>query len=181
MSQLTTCQECGFAYGVLQPAQIPAAIAEVGPEFAGRLRRTDPAELRHRPRPWVWSGLEYACHVRDMLLVQRDRLYIALVEDTPSFAKMHRDERVSLARYNDQDPEQVASELELAARLASQSFAALDYSHWLRPLIYNYPTPTTRTIAWMGEHTVHEGRHHREDLDRDLDASAWSARPAPAS
>jgi hypothetical protein len=41
--------------------------------------------LRTRPEEGVWSALEYACHVRDVFLVQRDRLYTALVEDTPTF------------------------------------------------------------------------------------------------
>ena len=46
------------------------------------------------------------CHVRDVFLVQRDRLYTALVEDTPTFTPMYRDQRVTLARYNAQDPEE---------------------------------------------------------------------------
>jgi S-DNA-T family DNA segregation ATPase FtsK/SpoIIIE len=163
---VTVCAECGFTYGGLTTAEIPNALVEIGTEFAGRLGRVPLDQLRRRPRPDVWSGLEYACHVRDVLLVQRDRLYIALVEDTPGFAKMNRDERVTLARYNDQDPADVAAQLSVAAQLAAQAFAALEDDHWLRPVIYNYPEPTRRTIGWMGEHTVHEGRHHLQDFDR---------------
>ena len=44
------------------------------------------------------------CQRRDVLLVQRDRLYDALVDDTPPTHPMHRDDRPVLAHYNEQDP-----------------------------------------------------------------------------
>jgi hypothetical protein len=64
--------------------------------------------------------------MRDVFLVQRDRLYTTLVEDTPMFAPMSRDQRVTLARYNTQDPEEVVEQLATAARLIAQAFDALD-------------------------------------------------------
>jgi S-DNA-T family DNA segregation ATPase FtsK/SpoIIIE len=166
MASMTGCQECGFDYASIKQAEVPAGIAAIGPMFAERVRGTQPELLRRRPKPWVWSALEYACHTRDVLLVQRDRLYIALVEDTPTFAKMHRDERVALARYNDQDPGEVADQLEFAAAMAGQAFGALEFGHWLRPLIYTYPAPRKETILFLGRHTIHEGRHHLGDFDR---------------
>ena len=59
--------------------------------------------LRRRPAPDVWSALAYTCHVRDLQFTQRERLYVILVEDDPSFTPTYRDERVALAGYEDED------------------------------------------------------------------------------
>ena len=131
-------------------------------------RRTDPprgpAILRTRPAEGVWSALEYACHVRDVFLVQRDRLYTTLVEDKPVVAPMYREQRVTLARYNAQDPTEVAAQLATAARLIAQAFDALDSVQLQRLCIYNFPAPAERPLLWVGQHAVHEGEHHLRDV-----------------
>ncbi len=96
----------------------------------------------------MWSALEYTCHVRDVLLVQRDRTVLALVETNPGFARMHRDERVGLARYDAHPPPQVADQLGVAAELCATVFEGLTADQWARPLIYNYPAPSPGT--WPG-------------------------------
>jgi len=35
-------------------------------------------------------------------------------------------------------------------------------------MIYNYPTPTERTMEWVALHTEHEIRHHLLDVNRQL-------------
>jgi DinB superfamily len=119
---------------------------------------------RQRPQPDVWSALEYACHVRDVLLVQRDRTVQALVETNPGFARMHREERVSLARYHAHPPPVVADQLGLAAELCATVFEGLTAEQWARPLIYNYPAPSPRDLAWLARNTVHEVEHHLGDI-----------------
>jgi S-DNA-T family DNA segregation ATPase FtsK/SpoIIIE len=106
--------------------------------------------------PQVWSALEYSCHFRDVLLSQRERLYLALVEDTPRFWSIYRDERVVLARYSDDSLEEVSREVDLAASLAARAFARLDDAQWQRRCVHGYPAPAQRTVAWLGRHTVHE-------------------------
>src|SRR5204862_1729659 len=123
----------------LAPPEAPAVLRSIGEAFAAALSRADGPALRRRPQPGVWSALEYACHVRDVLLVQRDRLYLALVEDTPTFARMHRDERVGLARYNDQDPKAAEDQLVLAAELAARAFSPLAGCHWRQSIVYCWP------------------------------------------
>jgi len=158
------CAQCGFDYSSLAPPEAPAALRSIGEAFAAALSRADGPALRRRPQPGVWSALEYACHVRDVLLVQRDRLYLALVEDTPTFARMHRDERVGLTRYNDQDPKAVEDQIVVAAELAAGAFAQLEDTHWRRSLVYSWPEPERRDVLWLAAHTVHEGRHHLTDF-----------------
>jgi S-DNA-T family DNA segregation ATPase FtsK/SpoIIIE len=106
--------------------------------------------------------------VRDVFLVQRDRLYTTLVEDTPTFAPMYRDQRVTLARYNAQAPEEAVEQLAIAARLIAQAFDALDSAQLQRRCMYNFPAPTERALLWVGQHAIHEGEHHLRDIARGI-------------
>jgi DNA segregation ATPase FtsK/SpoIIIE, S-DNA-T family len=164
---MTYCEECGFVYSQLSVGEIPPALRALGPSFGHRLAR-DPDALRAHPDPRVWSALEYCCHVRDVLDVQRERLALALRDDCPVYTPMGRDERVTRDRYNEQDPTTVAAQLSAAARAAADAFAALSADEWPRTGIYNYPAPAERTMVWLGRHTVHEGHHHLRDVDAAL-------------
>jgi DNA segregation ATPase FtsK/SpoIIIE, S-DNA-T family len=162
---MAVCPQCNFDYEIAEASAIPTALTTVGNEFQARLRRTADPQLRLRPREGVWSALEYACHVRDVLLIQRDRMYLALVEDSPSFPRMYRDERAVLARYNEGDQGVVADQLSVAAALAADAFAGLDSTQLRRRLVYNWPEPRELDLLRLGAHTVHEGRHHLDDFD----------------
>jgi S-DNA-T family DNA segregation ATPase FtsK/SpoIIIE len=129
--------------------------------------------LRTRPAPEVWSPLEYACHVRDVLLVQRERVLLAQVEDQPEFVPMRRDERAVGARYNEQDPVTVLAAIPTAADDLAATLDGLDATGWARSGIYTYPERAVRSIEWIGRHTLHELRHHQGDIERG------GARPAP--
>src|ERR687885_289818 len=138
------CDACHFTYADVAAPALPARLTAFGPRYAALLLPPDrpaawPDTLRAPPAEGVWSALEYACHVRDVFLVQRDRLYTALVEDTPTFTPMYRDQRVTLARYNAQDPAEVAAQLATAAQLIAQAFTALDSAQFQRRCIYNFP------------------------------------------
>ncbi|HET9255156.1 MAG TPA: DinB family protein [Pseudonocardiaceae bacterium] len=174
------CAQCGFTYEDLGVGEIPGALRQLGTGFRSRLepgiQDTERENLlRRRPEPEVWSALEYSCHVRDVLLIQRERLYLALVEDNPQFSPMHRDQRVILGRYNDDSAEDVSREVGLAASLLARAFATFDAAQWDRRCVYPYPTPAQRTLAWLARHSVHEGRHHLQDVDRVLCMVAASA------
>jgi DNA segregation ATPase FtsK/SpoIIIE, S-DNA-T family len=152
---------------------VPAALRTASLTVADLLRRPALADqLRLRPAPATWSALEYASHLRDVFLVQRDRVVLALVVDEPTFAPMSRDERVGLARYNDDQPAAVAGELVMAADLLARLLERLDTVQLARTCIYNYPGPTERDIGWVGRHTLHEAIHHLGDVRRVLDQVA---------
>lgn len=165
------CNQCGFVYEEHGPEVVVAELRQLGPRYRRRLQPPDAgpsgdAVVRRRPGPEVWSVLEYACHVRDVLLAQRERLYLALVEDRPSFAPIYRDQRVGLARYASEVPERVAGDVEVAVALICRGFDGLDAAQWSKTCIYNFPTPCERTLAWLAQHTLHEGEHHLADIDR---------------
>ena len=143
--------------------------------------RADPSlgvTIRTRPGPRIWSALEYACHVRDVFLVLRERLYLALVEDRPSFAPMYRDERASLARYGAEEPADVGRELKVAAEMLAWAFEGLDEAQWQRHCLYN---SAERSVVWLGRHAVHEGEHHLRDIDAALRSAAATSRSGLAS
>jgi hypothetical protein len=159
------CDQCGFVYGTIGASDIPNAMRALSLQYRDALLATDVAGLvRMRPAPDVWSALEYAGHVRDVWLIQRDRAILALVEDTPSYARMFRDERTSVVGYQREDVNEVADEVVMAANLMAKLFEGLTSDQLDRPCIYNYPQPTERDVAWLGHHTLHEATHHLDDL-----------------
>lgn len=158
------CDECGFVYASVPAEDLPRRLEVTSYRFAGGLAAiSDP---RRRPSPSVWSPLEYTCHVRDVLRVQRDRLALALRSDNPVFTPMGREERVVQDAYNMQDPQIVLAELTEAANDLGRAFGALRPEQWSRTGIYPWPTAEARTIVWLGQHTVHELEHHLMDLSR---------------
>ncbi len=163
---MAACDECGFVYDLDRAPDAGADIVRTAAELAAILRdgRTDP---RPRREPEVWSPLEYGCHVRDVLLVQRERVLDARRNDTPSFQPMGRDERVVHDGYAEQDPGAVARQLDDAAALFANVLDRLG-PDWDLTLAYNYPTRAERSLRWVAVHTVHEVQHHLLDVRRQL-------------
>jgi hypothetical protein len=164
------CDECGYDYDAVPRDALPDEIRRLAAALAERIAGTDASALRAHPRPDAWSALEYACHLRDVLRVQRERIVLALAETEPTFALMRRDERVTEDRYNEQDPAVVATELVEAARAVAAQLESLGDSQWQRTGVYPYPEPQIRTLEWVARHTVHEAVHHSLDVDRLLRA-----------
>jgi DNA segregation ATPase FtsK/SpoIIIE, S-DNA-T family len=159
-----TCEQCGFSYEALAVGEIARRLRSGPSRYRSALSGASPDTARRRPEPDVWSAHEYVCHVRDVLLVQRDRAVLAQVEEQPSCARMHRDERVDLCGYADQALDEVLAQLEMAAELCALVFDRLDDAAWQRRLIYNWPAAADRDLAWLGRHTVHEVEHHLQDV-----------------
>src|SRR6516165_7108157 len=125
--------------------------------------------LQLRPSPHGWSPLEYACHVRDLLLVQSERVLAARRRDRPVAEPMGRDERVEHDGYNNQRPGDVARQLTDATLLLSNALARLSPADWERTVIYTYPERAERSLGWVAAYTLHELRHHLLDVRRQLD------------
>lgn len=177
---MTTCAGCGFVYenfdGAAAPKEFHRRARELRERLGAALMTAGGLEaLRRRPEPAVWSALEYAGHVRDVLLAQRERLFLALVEERPAFAPMYRDDRVTLGRYNDEDPATTGTEAVLAADLLGRAFAPLTAEQWRRPMLYGSPEPAEHDLIWLARHTVHECRHHLGDVDAALAAAGFTS------
>jgi hypothetical protein len=161
------CDECGFAYDEAKAQQAAGAIRAGAGAIAGLLVGTG-GPVAKRADPAVWSPLEYACHLRDVLLVQRERVLLARRSERPVPEPMGRDERVDHDGYAEQDPAAVARQLTDAARLFANVLDRLDGRSWDRKLVYNYPSPQERTLRWVAVHTVHEVTHHLADVRRQI-------------
>jgi len=160
------CDGCGFEYELGGAASAAARIVDGVDRLAELLGGGD---VRTRRRPDTWSPLEYGCHVRDVLLVQRERVLAARRMDTPSFDPMGRDERVEHDGYAVQDPADVARQLRDAAALFANVLARLQPGDWDRRLMYNYPASAERSLRWVAVHTEHEVQHHLLDVRAQLD------------
>lgn len=159
------CEECGFDYDEIARDGIPRALRALGVQYRDVLDDRDDNLLRAHPLPDTWSALEYACHVRDVFGVQRERVLLALTEEQPAFPSMRREERVTEERYNEQQPAQVGREITVAAESLAATLEALDEDAWSRTGVYNWPATRVRTVEWIGAHTIHEGKHHMQDID----------------
>jgi hypothetical protein len=158
-----SCPSCGFVYAHGRAEILAWLRADIG-SFVARFSEIDAARVRVRPQPDVWSPLEYACHVRDVLRVMSGRVEQAQREFEPAFTPMRRDERVIEDRYNEQDPAVVAKEITAAGEEFIATLERLNDDGWARRGLYNYPEPALRNIDWIAANTVHELYHHRHDL-----------------
>lgn len=130
-------------------------------------------------RGWILeriSAVNAVCHIRDVLIAQRERTLLARRVDLPLAEPMGRDERVEHDGYAEQDPADVARQLTDAALLF---VARLGPADWDRALVYTDPEHRERTLRWLAAHTSHEVRHHLMDVRRQLgdDAEAEAGRP----
>lgn len=161
------CDGCGFEYEIERFGDAPAAIATAAAQLAATLISAGSYAAQRQSRD-EWSPLEYGCHVRDVLIVQRERALAALREDRPTSTPMGRDERAEHDGYRDQHPDDVARQLNDAAMLLLNVFGRLDDEQWDRTLVYTYPEVTERSLRWLAVHTRHELEHHLLDVQRQL-------------
>lgn len=171
MVAMEVCEICGFAWESVSDDDIPTRIIR-GTKIISDTLRSDRSDIAARPAPDRWSALEYAAHVRDVLLHVRDRLVIGLSEDNPEFKPLYREERVDFGLYAADTPPVVAAELDIAAALFARTFLAIRPDQLDRPCQYLYPVPATRSLRWMGQQVVHEVAHHGDDIRDNMTSTA---------
>ncbi|TDU82462.1 DinB family protein [Kribbella voronezhensis] len=162
------CQECGFNYDTGDLQGTVTTLIRQSAESSMALTKAaagpDVNVVRLRPEPEVWSAIEYACHVRDVLEVQRARIAQCLAEDRPVYAPMDRSGRLKELKYEQQDPMVVAAALMKNARDFGAAARVLKPAELGKLGLYNYPVRAPRTLGWLIRHTAHEIQHHRMDI-----------------
>jgi len=170
------CTECGFSYDAVSVPEALEALRGFGKRYRIPLTRGLKGEdldalLRAHSIDGTWSALEYACHMRDVLMVQHERLAHALVEPGFTPEPMRRDERVVEQDYNGQDPATVADDLAAHSGSVATFGENLTDDQLSLTMIYGYPEIAERPLSWVLVHTVHEGEHHLLDIARVLRAA----------
>ena len=170
------CEECGFSHQSLPVDDASAALRELGRRYRIPLTRGLKGEdldalLRAHPLEGTWSALEYACHYRDVLAVQRQRLETARAQDGYAPEPMRREERVTELHYNEQDPAAVADDVATNADAVADYVDTFGPDDWQHTMTYNFPQTEERLLSWVVRHTVHEGEHHLLDIGRVLRAA----------
>lgn len=113
----------------------------------------------------MWSPLEYACHVRDVLRLYDERLQLMLDHDDPLYANWDQDETALEQRYSEQDPDVVAGELQTAAEQVAARFAALQPEDWART--GRRSDGASFTITTFSQYFLHDLLHHLHDVGGD--------------
>jgi hypothetical protein len=115
-----------------------------------------------RPAPQVWSPLEYACHVRDVLRVFNGRVELIRTQDDPQFPNWDQDATAIEDRYWEQDPTAVAAELREAAGIIAAAWASVRDDEWGRPGTRS--NGSGFTLESLGRYFLHDIAHHLNDV-----------------
>jgi DinB superfamily len=162
------CGGCGFVYSEAEAPDAAQRVRMLSNTIAERLLVRPVNEVRRHMPPLTWSALEYGCHLRDDLLVQRERVLLARRVEHPTLTPMGRDERAYHDGYESQHVADVARQLVEAGRLFAHVLDLLDDDTWSRTVVYNWPEPADRSLRWVAVHTVHELVHHQVDIEHVL-------------
>jgi hypothetical protein len=154
------CPDCGLDTTAIDPADVAGLLRANAAEWLALLAA--PGDLRRRPKPDVWSPLEYACHVRDVCRIFATRLDLMLTRDDPLFPNWDQDSTAQAERYNDQDPAQVAVELADAAEILALGFERVSGEQWRRT--GRRGDGAHFTVASMARYFIHDPIHHRYDV-----------------
>ncbi len=168
------CDECGFDAGSLSDDDLVEATGKLARKYRAPLTRLLPGEnggeiLRQRPAPGVWSALEYAAHVRDVLAFYRARIERVLAEHRPVLDGASLAEGDPASR--DEDPGKVADAIAIEAETLSLRLDGLETEEWSAVGLSSDGSGAERTVRVLAERAVHEGQHHLLDIGRSLRAA----------
>jgi hypothetical protein len=154
------CPECGFDASAVRPTDVADHIRRDAAAWPGRLARPDAAT---RPRPGVWSVLEYGCHIRDVHRIFDQRVRLMLAEDAPRFPNWDQNETAVTDAYAAQRPDTVGAELVAAAETVAATYAAVPDGAWSRPGLRS--NGSEFTVASIAHYHLHDVVHHGWDVD----------------
>ena len=153
------CPECGFDPSTVAAPGIGDTVRAAVPRWADALTRPD---VRRRPAPSVWSPLEHAAHVRDLLRLFDERLRLMLDEDDPLFTNWDQDATAVADRYDLQHPAVVSDALATAAATLAADYDAVPDTAWERP--GRRSNGSAFTVRTLGVYLLHDVLHHLHDV-----------------
>lgn len=149
------CDECGFEPAAVDVRRAGEDARAMVPRWESVLERED---ARERPDRATWSPQEYACHVRDVLLIFAERLALMREHDGPDFPNWDQD--AAAGDYAAHDPGVVAAQLGPAADAFAAEVAVVQ--EWTRPGYHsNGSAFTTDSLV---RYAMHDLMHHLYDV-----------------
>ena len=170
-----TCERCGLAYPSLDVDTCLGLVADSVTTMAALLPEMGADALRQRPAPGVWSVVEYACHVRDVLLTYAVRVHRGVVEDRPALDPMYGDWRAERFGYVAMPLDVLLEELGAAANGFAAEVGTVPDDAWDRTVARR--PREVRTVRWLVRQAAHECVHHLADI---TEITSGAARPSPA-
>ena len=153
------CDECGYDAAAVRGPEVADRVVDLAERWVGVLARPDATV---RPAPFVWSPVEYACHVRDVFGVFSGRVRLMLTEDDPTFPSWDQDETALAEGYTEQAPSTVSSQLLVAAHDAVEAFRAVPADGWGRT--GRRSNGSSFTLETLGQYFLHDVVHHLADV-----------------
>jgi hypothetical protein len=157
------CGDCGFDASTFELIQTTEALRDQVVRWTSVLERSD---VQARPRPNMWSPLEYSCHVRDVFRKFDERLKLMLETVDPSFKNWDQDATAIEDRYELQDPETVARELREAGLSLASHFASVNQDQWKRRGFRS--DGSVFTVASIAKYLMHDPVHHLWDVGAEV-------------
>ncbi|MEY2397916.1 MAG: hypothetical protein QOJ00_1090 [Actinomycetota bacterium] len=154
------CIECGFDAATVAGADVAGMTRHATARWVDVL--TSRADVRDRPRPDVWSPLEYGCHVRDVYRVYTGRVHRMLSEDGPHYDNWDQDETAVTERYGEQEPTAVAAGLKADGTAIADLFDSVSAEQWSRT---GYRSDGAAfTVDTISRYFIHDIVHHLHDV-----------------
>jgi hypothetical protein len=173
--QRDPCPQCGQHPAALSPSLLGELTAESSVAWREFLLKADDIYLRTIPEPGVFSPIQYAAHVRDILRVYGDRMVLGVEEDSPTVPIFNPAQEV-FESYNRLDAQELAADLEAQAQRLAKIVEDMGPADWSRVVINDRGQygVYTFTVAGLACNAVHEAHHHLLDAKGTLGASASS-------
>ena len=165
------CPDCGARVGRLTMTEVASLNRRCAESFAEVLGRDD-TWVKTRPRPDVWSPLEYGCHVRDVFRLFAERLELMLDQNDPEFANWNPNVTAEAERYDLQDPAAVAAELLSAATHLADRFDEVDSDQLGRS--GRRSDGASFTVETFARYEIHDPLHHLWDVT-GATMSSWTS------
>ncbi len=158
-----TCPECGFDVTTLPREQVADLLRSNVSQWRRLLAHP---QVRERPSDDRWSGLEYACHVRDVFRLYDYRLSLMLEQDDPDYPNWDQDAAAVEGNYAEQDAATVLGELEAAAEALASRFDSVRDEQWERT--GNRSDGARFTVESFARYLIHDPVHHVHDVELGL-------------
>lgn len=165
--EVQSCPECGFVWEGKDRSEVIAGINDSVTAFVDVIEEAGEMALV-RPDLERWNIVEYAGHLRDVLISLRERIILGCVVDKPTGVPIYRDERVNMGFYSLDSVDDVSDELAMAAGLISKTIASMPEGFENRTMVYSPASNADATLQWVAAQAFHEASHHLNDVRTNL-------------